>query len=413
MKIVDVLHTVGLSGSYNKDLAAVRAGNTKQDGFLIVGKPLTPGFESIVQPGAAVSVLLMLEDGQVAFGDCMDVILSGAAGRDPLFRPKDHEDFLTKVLPDLLRGRDVARFRDNAGAIEAHREGGKPIHTALRYGVSQALLQGAAMARRLPMARVIAEEYGCAPATSMVPVLISAGTMEAVDRRIIKKADILPHLSCQNVDKHIGRSGEILSGKLEAIVRRIREIGAPGYKPGIHVDLYGTLGELFSNDVEKISAYIGQLEKIIGDHAFMVESPIIAETRAQQIELYTALAAANRRRGGTSRLIVDEWCNNFDDVKAFSDARASDMLQVKMPDIGSLTSTIESVLYAKSRGLGVSLGGSLNETDQSARIAVHVAIACQPDYIFARPGNGGDEALMIIRNEMLRTLKIMDWMAKR
>ena len=73
----------------------------------------------------------------------------------------------------------------------------------------------------------------------------------------------------------------------------------------------------------------------------------------------------------------------------------------------------KSVLYAKSKGLGVSLGGSLNETDQSARIAVHVALACQPDYIFAKPGNGGDEALMIVRNEMLRTLKIMDWMAKR
>src|SRR6478752_3319605 len=115
MKIVDVLHTVGLSGNYNKDLAAVRAGAWKHDGFLIVGKPLTPGFESIIQPGFAVSILLMLEDGQVAFGDCMDVILSGAAGRDPLFQPKEHEHFLTEVLPGLLRGRDVRNFKENAG----------------------------------------------------------------------------------------------------------------------------------------------------------------------------------------------------------------------------------------------------------------------------------------------------------
>ena len=100
------IHTVGLSGNYNKDLAAIRAG-AKADGFLLVGKPMTPGFDAIVQPGAAVSVMLMLEDGQVAFGDCTDVILSGVAGRDPLSRPKDHEPFLTEVLPGLLRGRDV------------------------------------------------------------------------------------------------------------------------------------------------------------------------------------------------------------------------------------------------------------------------------------------------------------------
>jgi methylaspartate ammonia-lyase len=412
MKIVDVAHTVGLSGNYNKDLAAVRAG-AKKDGFLYVGKPLTPGFEAIVQPGAAVSILLMLEDGQVVFGDGMDVIISGAAGRDPLFRPKDHEHFLNEVLPGLLRGRDVTRFRDNAEAVDAHLYNGKPIHTALRYGISQALLQATAAARRLPMTRVIADEYGCTPATKPVPILISAGDMHAIDRRIIKHADILPHLSCQNVEEDVGRNGEILSGKLEAIVRRIGQIGAPGYRPGIHIDLYGTLGELFENNVERISAYIGQLEKVVGDLAFMVESPIIAETRGQQIEIYQALTAENRRRGATSRLIVDEWCNNLDDVRAFADAKATDMLQVKMPDLGSLTNTIEAVLYAKGRGLGVSLGGSLNETDQSARISVHVALACQPDYIFAKPGTGGDEALMIVRNEMQRTLRIMDWMAKR
>ena len=147
--------------------------------------------------------------------------------------------------------------------------------------------------------------------------------MNAIDQALIKRADILPHLSAQNVEKDIGRNGEILAGKLGAIVHRIAQIGAPGYKPGIHIDLYGTLGELFENNVERISAYIGQLEQVVGDHLFMVKSPIIARTRAEQIELYKALVAANRRRGGPSRIIVDEWCNTLDDVRAFADAKAA------------------------------------------------------------------------------------------
>ena len=160
-------------------------------------------------------------------------------------------------------------------------------------------------------------------------------------------------------------------------MHRIAQIGAPGYKPGIHIDLYGTLGELFENNVERISAYIGQLEQVVGDHLFMVESPIIARTRAEQIELYKALVAANRRRGGPSRIIVDEWCNTLDDVRAFADAKASDMLQVKMPDIGSLTNTMELVLYAKSKGLGCVVG-RLAERDGPVRAHRGACRACLP-----------------------------------
>src|SRR5262249_42956821 len=84
MKIADVIAVADRAGFFNRDLAAVKAG-AKADGFAYPGKPVSPGFTRIVQPGTAISVMLVLEDGQVAFGDCMDVILSGVAGRDPLF----------------------------------------------------------------------------------------------------------------------------------------------------------------------------------------------------------------------------------------------------------------------------------------------------------------------------------------
>ncbi len=84
------------------------------------------------------------------------------------------------------------------------------------------------------------------------------------------------------------------------------------------------------------------------------------------------------------------------------------MLQVKSPDLGGINNTIEAVLYACAKGLGVSLGGSLNETDQSTRITAHIGLACRPSYLFAKPGAGGDAGLMIETNEMLRTLALLE-----
>src|ERR1700746_1431665 len=117
MKIIDVVPVVGRSGFFNRDLAAIRAG-ARADGFVYPGKPLSPGFKKIVQPGTAISVMVWLDDGQVAFGDCVDVILSGVAGRDPLFRAEQHLEFLRTTMRDRLRGRAIDEFRPLAEEID-------------------------------------------------------------------------------------------------------------------------------------------------------------------------------------------------------------------------------------------------------------------------------------------------------
>src|SRR5882724_5785226 len=137
MKIADVVYAIGRSGFFNRDLAAIKAG-ARADGFAYPGEPLSPGFTKIVQPGTAISVMLVLEDGQVAFGDCVDVILSGVAGRDPLFRAEQHLEFLRTTMRGFLRGRPIDSFRDLAGEVDRFVHNGRPLHTALRYGITQA-----------------------------------------------------------------------------------------------------------------------------------------------------------------------------------------------------------------------------------------------------------------------------------
>jgi len=408
VKIERIKHIVGRSGAYNKDLAAMRAG-AKPDGFIYRGEPITPGFRRIVQPGAAVSVMLLLEDGQVAFGDCTDVIFAGAAGRDVLFQPDEHRKFLTETLPTLLIGRDITAFRPLAEEIDRVQPDGKPLHTALRYGITQAVLHAAALANRIPMAQVIAREYGSTLATAPVPILVSSTTNDwkQLDQRILKRVDLLPHSSFTHVERDVGLRGEKLLEYARGVVARIAEIGEHDYHPTLHLDVYGTLGELFNNQVEPIVAYLREIKAAVGTHDLMIEAPVIMETREAQIEIYRELCAALARAGCPTQVIVDEWCNTLGDVRAFSDAGAGHLLQVKTPDLGGINNAIEAVLYARAKGLGVSLGGSLNETDQSSRITAHIALASRPTYMYAKPAAGGDAGLMIQSNEMLRTLALL------
>src|SRR5947208_169148 len=131
-------------------------------------------------------------------------------------------------------------------------------------------------------------------------------------------------------------------------------------------------------------------------------------SRAEQIERFRTLRAALRERGQRVGIIVDEWCNTLDDIKSFADAGAADYAQIKTPDLGGINNAIEAVLYARDKGMGCCLGGSGNETDQSARITAQIGLATRPSFLLSKPGFGGDEALMIQMNEMLRTLALIE-----
>jgi len=402
MNIADVIAVSGRAGFFNRDLAAVKSG-AKSDGFAYPGKPVSSGFTRIVQPGKAISVMLLLEDGQVAFGDCMDVILSGVAGRDPLFRAEDHLAFMQTTLRDRLRGRPIDQFRPLAEEIDRSEYQGKPLHTALRYGITQALLHAAALASHCTISEIVAREYRCDIATAPLPILASCHKedVQMIDRMILKRVELLPHASFQQVERDIGLRGEKLIAYAKGIVRRVREIGDPDYRPVIHLDVYGTIGELFGTDTAAIASYLGELKAA-------VESFVIAPSRAEQIERFRTLGAALRDAGHHVGLIVDEWCNTLDDIKVFADAGAADYAQIKTPDLGGINNAIEAVLYARDKGMGCCLGGSGNETDQSARITAQIGLATRPSFLLSKPGFGGDEALMIQMNEMLRTLALIE-----
>jgi methylaspartate ammonia-lyase len=413
MKVRDVVYAVGRSGYFNKDLKATTAG-AKANGTFLEGKPLTPGYTRIVQPGFIISVMLVLESGEVAIGECADVIFSGLAGRDPLFVPEEHMPVLESTVRRWLVGRDVSRFRVNAEEIDRLEIEGRRLHTALRYGLTQALLAAAALAGRVTIAEVVSKEYGSRIQSKVIDILASChrGDLLQLDRMIMKRVPILPHASF-TTPADLGLGGKTLLEYARSIAARIREVGDADYRPRIHLDVYGTLGELFGDDISGLAEYLGRLAEAVQPFDLLIETPIIAQSREEQIGIFKSLRSALRKRGVKIGLIADEWCNTLEDIRLFADEEAADYVQIKTPDLGGVNNTIEAVLYCKSKGIGCCLGGTANETDLSARICAQIGLATNPDFMLSKPGIGADEGVMILSNEMSRTIALVGHRARQ
>ena len=145
MKITNVVCSKGLTGFYFDDQRAIKK-DAVHDGFTYVGNTVTEGFQQIRQAGECVSVMIVLEDGQTAYGDCAAVQYSGAGGRDPLFLADDFIPVIEKDIKPRLVGRELNSFKELAEEIDhlTDPKTGKRIHTALRYGVTQAILDAVA-----------------------------------------------------------------------------------------------------------------------------------------------------------------------------------------------------------------------------------------------------------------------------
>lgn len=410
MKIVDVVCSKGRTGFYFDDQRAIKAG-AKHDGFTYVGETVTPGFHSIRQSGEAVSVMIILEDGQVAYGDCAAVQYSGAGGRDPLFLADDFIPVIEKDIKPRLVGRELNSFKVLAEEIDSmvDPKTGKLIHTALRYGVTQAILDAVAKAKKQLMCEVVAEEYNTQVSDIEIPIFTQSGDdrYDNADKMIIKGAQVLPHALINNVEEKLGKNGELLLEYVTWLKNRVLSLRkCDEYNPVLHIDVYGTIGAAFDYDLEKMVAYFRELEKAAAPLKLRIEGPMDVEDREKQMLALKELTARLHQENIQVEVVADEWCNTFEDIKYFADNNAGDMLQIKTPDLGGINNIIESVLYCKSKGVGAYQGGTCNETDRSAQVCVHIAMATQPVQMLAKPGMGVDEGIMIVYNEMQRILAV-------
>lgn len=446
MTTITKVLTVPTQGAYYyEDLQSLQS-EPKTIAKRYTAEPVTPGFQRVREPAEAVSVGLVLEDGQVVWGDCVGVTFSGKSGRDPVFRAQDGLATLRQVVEPVLVGRVLQDFREVAEQVDAliepmeierqlpERETGKEmtrrellttptrlldqgprtervtverqIHSALRYGVSQALFRAAAHTQGIPLTQLICEEWNLPLPTAPISIHAQCGAdrFDGADKMFARRVASLPHSLAEDIPNQIGENATGLVRYAKWLKARIQEVWNSNYRPTIHLDVHGALGQLHDHDLGRVLGVLYALEQAVQPFSLRVESPLIMEDRQSQIEQMKTLREYIRIRGMEVRIVADEWANSLEDVHAFIDHNAADMIHIKMPQLGGLQDTVEAVLACKSAGVDSLLGGSCAETDLSARVSAHVALATQPEFVLAKPGMGVDEGITIISNEMKRTL---------
>jgi len=343
MKVIKAVCSPGKTGFFFDDQKAIKQG-AKADGASYQGEPVTSGFKSIRQAGEAISVTFLLEDGQIAYGDCAAVQYSGAGGRDPLFLAKDFIPVIEKNIFPWIIGKDLNSFRTLSKELEDIQVDGKKLHTAIRYGVSQAILDAVAKAKHKLMCEIIAEEYHLTLNGKEVPIFTQSGDAryDNVDKMIMKEASVLPHGLINHVDSKLGKKGELLLEYVNWLKNRIGKLRTnPSYMPILHIDVYGTIGQAFGDtDYNAMANYLSTLAEAAKPFKLRIEGPMDVGDGQKQMEALSALTKLLDERKIPVEIVADEWCNTLEDIKYFADHRAGHMIQIKTPDLGGISNIV-------------------------------------------------------------------------
>src|SRR5262249_31350652 len=179
---------------------------------------------AVREPAEAVSVLLILNDGYIARGDCAGVQYAGVGGREPRLDAHDLALRIERELAPALRGLDVGSFRRAATTADALIAGISGLGRAAAYGISQALLDAAAhVAGHHLMARTVQQEWNVTQPLTSVPVYAQTGEERYtnVDKMILKRVEVMPH-GLINTAELVGEHGEALASYIRWIRSRIQ-----------------------------------------------------------------------------------------------------------------------------------------------------------------------------------------------
>lgn len=411
MKVVDLVCSKGLAGFYYDDRQAIKAGAEDDGMFYNYDGQLSPGFSKVRMEGESISVTLVLENGQIGLGDYVSVQYSGAVGRDSLFLADEHMEIIQGPVRDFLLDRRLGDFKTLAQEIDQLEVGGKRLHSALRYGLTGAALDGVAVNQGRTRAEVMRDEYKTGLEIDRVPILAQSGDDRYIncDKMIIKKVDSLPHGLFNNLKHKTGLDGGKLIDYVKWVRDRILEKRDDySYQPIIHLDVYGTIGEFTGHDLSYMLKYFKVLEENAYPFKLRIEGPVDMGSKDGQIEMMKDLTKAIDDKEMGVELVADDWCNSLEDIIEFAQAKAGHMIQLKAPELGGINNTVLGVLSCREAGVKAYCGGSCNESSVSVQIVTDIAMATGADLILARPEMGVDEGLMVVSNQMNRVMALIN-----
>jgi methylaspartate ammonia-lyase len=407
MKIGNVLAAPGAAAWYSTDLEAVRRGaRTDKIGLIFQDPPVSAGFTSVRQPAQAVCVMIVLDNGHIAYGDCVATTFPGQNDKDRQVSSHQIVALVEHEIAPLLIGCDAAAFRENDDMLVEKSSVTRTIGPAVLYGLSQALLSAAAIARQCPMANILASDWSTEISRELRPLNLQTGPdwARGIDKIILRRG-----ASIHTRNPHNPRMFAALPEALGYINERLKKLAPSDYRPMVHMGLYGLPGTIFNFDEEKICDHLRELERIIAPYTLLASDVVEMKTRDLQIENLAGLRSRLKDAGSKVALMAETFCLTVDDHIAFKQAGAVDYQKIRPLDVGSFGSMMNIAAIRKAkvqRNPKFYLAGSATETDISARARAHLGMAIGADLVLAGPGMGVDEAHSIMSNEMGRILRL-------
>jgi methylaspartate ammonia-lyase len=204
----------------------------------------------------------------------------------------------------------------------------------------------------------------------------------------------------------MGQRGEILQRFVRELQERISVLGSGSYVPYLYLALAGGYGEMaaVTHGELKSGPVLGNLwglEQAAKPFPVLVEDPVALEAVDAQAIFLAQLRKFVEIRKMSLQLVSRAHAGTVAGITALTKAKAAHLIWLDGMQLGSLSRLVAAVQLCRDAGVGIVLGGRVNESAAAATTACQIALACRPDYLLVRPGQGTGIGFALMRRELL------------
>jgi len=290
------------------------------------------------------------------------------------------------LITGFLADEETPEPRLEEGVIE------RPLHPALQYGLSAALLQAVASVNRVTVAELVAREYGLTLGETAVPLRIALNDENIQTARTILTTHVasLSYTTSKNNHKAtLGANGERLQQHIRQIAAWLQTVDT-AFQPTLHLDLRDGFRALFNNDEGKVLGALFGLEQAAKPYLLHMQNPVWHDSHEAQRKSLEKLLGYLAFRRLKLKLVADAWVDSLADVEDFANSEVCHMVHVELHRLGNLEVGITAILHLKSQNQPVILSGEDNP------LTTHIALTTTPTILSGSP--------QLHYNEMQKTL---------
>ncbi|MCL4869281.1 MAG: hypothetical protein KJ063_09940 [Anaerolineae bacterium] len=272
----------------------------------------------------------------------------------------------------------------------------RPLHPAILYGVTTALLAAASLAHNCPISHLIAREYNLPQPEQIVPLHAELVGPQSARLSLQQRAASLGFsLEAKAAAAQMGPQSEKLQQFVRQLQQLIVQMAAADHYPVIYLDLQGGMGVIYAQNEGKILGAVYGLQQAARPVSLWLADPVrLPDFQAQRAKM-VALKEMIRFRGVDVKLIAGWGVTDATAAQQFLQEKAADGVCLNVHQIGSIAQAVEAALLVKEQEGKVLLCG------RDPHLIAPLALAVRPDLTFLCSSHDG---IAPLHNQMIRIL---------